>query len=80
MYVAQEYFDKVVPMKELTSLQRMNYKNAKDCHICERKLAEIPPFMEAKIRRNEKKIEIFKNLAVYVGQKTLCETSFTLSG
>ncbi len=34
-------------MKELTALQRINYKNAKYCHICERKLEENSTYTES---------------------------------
>jgi len=45
-------------MKELSETQKMEYKNAKNCHICERKLKDNPPSIEKEIRILNKKIYI----------------------
>jgi len=57
LFIAKEYLDKKIKMKELSETQ-MEYKNAKNCHICERNLQDIPPSIEKEIRILNKKIDI----------------------
>ncbi len=62
LFIAKEYLDKKIKMKKLSETQEMEYKNAKDYHICERKLKDTPPFIERKQRILNKKI----NLSYYI--------------
>ena len=49
IFIAKEYLDKKIKMKELSETQKMEYKYSKTCHICERKLEDTPPLVEKEI-------------------------------
>ncbi len=49
-------------MKELSETQKMEYENAKNCHICERKLDDAPPLVEKDIRILNKEININRDI------------------
>ena len=49
-------------MKELFETQKVEYKNAKNCHICERKLVDTPPSVEKTIRVMNKEISITRGI------------------
>ncbi|MBP1525805.1 MAG: hypothetical protein H9Q67_04825 [Spiroplasma ixodetis] len=58
LFIAKEYLDKKIKMKQLSETQKIEYKNAKKCHTCERKLKDTPPSIEKEIRILNKKIDI----------------------
>jgi len=59
LYIAKEYLDKKIKMKELSETQKMEYKETRKCHICERKLIDTPPSIEKDIRISNKKIDFY---------------------
>ena len=62
LFIAKEYLDKKIKMKELTERQKMEYKCAKNCHICERNLKDDPPIIEKSLRIFKRKIDIISNI------------------
>lgn len=60
LMIAQEYYDKIKPMKPLTSEERISYETAKQCHICERSFdGSLPPVIEQKKELLERKLKLF---------------------
>ena len=49
LYIAEEYYDKVVPMIPLTEEEKTEFKTQKNCHICERSLNVLPPLLVKKL-------------------------------
>ena len=66
LFIAQEYLDKKIKMKELSETQKMEYKNAKKCHICERNLKDTPPTIEKDLRILNKKIDITCKILLWI--------------
>ena len=66
IFIAKEYLDKKIKMKELSETQKMEYKFAKKCHICERKLEDNPPMIEKDIRILNKKIDIICSILLKI--------------
>ena len=62
LFIAKNYLDKKIKMKKLSETQNMEYKNAKRCHICERKFTDHPPSIEKEIRILNKKISITRDI------------------
>ncbi len=54
LFIAKEYLDKKIKMKDLSETQKAEFKEARKCYICERKLQDIPPSVEKEIILNKK--------------------------
>ena len=69
IFIAREYLDKKIKMKELSETQKIEFKNEKKCHICERKLKDNPPLIEKGIRILNKKIDIICSILFKIEDK-----------
>ena len=54
LHIAQEYYDKVVPIIPLTEQEKKEFKTQKNCHIRERSLGVLQPLLVRKIFRRKK--------------------------
>ena len=61
LYIAREYYDKIVPMKPLTEQEKITFKSLKECHICERSLDTLPAILVNKILSTKKPIHYYES-------------------
>ena len=61
-FIAEEFLDKKIKMKEPSETQKVEYKKAKNWHISERKLKDTTPSNEKEIRILNKKIDTICNI------------------
>ena len=54
LYIAREFYDKVIPIKPLTEAEKLKFKAEKVCHICEKTFDVLPPMLENKIAFTKK--------------------------
>ena len=62
LYIAREYYDKVVPTKPITEAEQIKFRTQKNCGICERLFYVLPPMLENKILFTKNAIRYYKSL------------------
>ena len=62
VHIAEEYYNKVVPMIPLTEQEKEKFKTEKKCHICERSLDVLPPLLVKKLVTAKRAIEYYASL------------------
>jgi hypothetical protein len=62
LYIAKEYYNKIISMKPLTEQEKIKLKPQKECHICERSIDTSPAMLVRKILTHKNAIQYYKSL------------------
>jgi hypothetical protein len=62
LFIANNYYDKIVRMEPLTESEQINFATQKECQICGRPLEVLPPMLEKEMLITKKAIQYYKCL------------------
>ena len=61
-HIAEEYYDKFVPMIPLTEQEKTEFKTQKNCHICKKSLNVLLPLLVEKLVTAKRAIKDYTSL------------------
>ena len=62
LFIANNFYDKILSMEPLTESEQINFATQKECQICGRLLEVLPPMLEKEMLFTKKAIQYYKCL------------------